>query len=363
MGLVVGLVRGAVRVAIRGAALPLRLLSGHKRGYNHPLIPTTCLTMNSNWKNFLSANGASVDAGAVVFPVGADDAEKRIHALAHLGVLEVAGSQAGQFLQGQITCNINDVNEQAGGLAALCTPQGKVISTFLLVKTATAYRLILPQALLDTVKNRLQKYILRTDVQLKDGSDHFCLLGLVDEFHGEALLVCTQTPVLTINLGNRRLLLAEPGQAIEIWAEKTGQQGFIPTHSNHWRYLDIAAGLPWLAPETAEQFIPQMLNLDKLGGISFNKGCYTGQEVVARTHYLGKAKRGLGLLACDPPIEPVANAPITDGTGQIVGRVLNAAQYCGSVQLLCVLPTDADDLNLHLPDYPNHTLTLMNSHG
>jgi len=319
--------------------------------------------MNSNWKDFLSANGASVDAGDVIFSAGTDNAEKRIHALAHLAVLEVAGSQAGQFLQGQITCNINDVIEQAGSLAALCTPQGKVISTFLLVKTAMAYWLIMPEALLATVKNRLQKYILRADVRLTDHSDSLCLLGLVDESQGEALFACTQTPTLSINLGNRRLLLAEPGQAIEIWTEKTGQQGFIPTDSSQWRYLDIAAGLPWLAPETSDQFIPQMLNLDKLGGISFNKGCYTGQEVVARTHYLGKAKRGLGLLACDPPVEPPANAPIADSAGQTVGRVLNAARHGGSARLLCVLPTDTDDQNLCLPDYPNHTLTLMNFHG
>lgn len=321
--------------------------------------------MNSNWKDFLLTDyAASITETDIVFHEGDGNDDGRIFALKHLAVLAVTGSQAGQFLQGQVTCNINDITEQNGRIGALCSAQGKVISTFLLVKTATAYWLVLPEELLDTVKNRLQKYILRADVQLTDLSDSLCLIGLTQQpADAEALFACTQDPVISINLGNRRLLVAEFGQALAVWTEQIRQQGCKPGSSKHWRYMDIVAGIPWLSTETSEQFIPQMLNLDKLGGISFTKGCYTGQEIVARTHYLGKAKRGLFLLAADTPSSPVAYASVADAGGQVVGKVVNAAEHDGLEKMLCVLPVDGNPDWFSLPDYPNHTLTLMDTHG
>lgn len=322
--------------------------------------------MNHIWHNFLLTNpGASVSDTDISFTGTTGKTGNGIYALKHLTVLQVAGTQAMPFLQGQITCNINDITEENGSIGALCTAQGKVISTFILIKMASAYGLILPATLLDTVKSRLQKYILRADVQLTDCTDSFCLIGLAGmEMHTGALFSCTQTQdtVTAINLGHRQLLLANPDQAIEIWAAHQ-KQGYTPENSTHWRYLDILAGIPWLDAETSEQFIPQMLNLDKLGGISLNKGCYTGQEIVARTHYLGKAKRGLFLLAANAALLPASNSAIADDTGQVIGRVLSAAEYDGKGKVLCVLPIDSNKGQLNLPDYPNHTLTLSETYG
>ncbi len=317
--------------------------------------------MNASWTSFLITEySANVQGRDVVFPSGMAETEKWICAINHLAVLTVTGSQAGQFLQGQATCNVQDVDGSTARLGAFCTPQGKVISTFLLVKWAMGYGLILPEGLLAKVKSHLQKYILRADVQLLGGQDDLCLLGMSSPENGDGQwFSCQQSPFFCINFGRRQLSVLEPTKAIEIWTEKVRRQNYLLVSSCSWRYQDIARGLPWLTAETSEQFIPQMLNLDKLDAISFTKGCYTGQEVVARTHYLGQAKRSMLRFAVNPPVAPSPHAPVADGNGKIVGRVLDAARHDGSARLLCVLPNDTVSSDLHLPDFPDHTLSLV----
>jgi len=317
--------------------------------------------MNSIWNSFLSTSySASVESVDVVFPSAIPEAEKWICAIKHLAVLTVAGDQAGQFLQGQVTCDVAEVDDSTARLGAFCNPQGKVISTFLLCKWTKGYGLVLPVEVLAKVKNHLQKYILRADVQLLDCQDELCLLGVSGpKNEGGRLFSCQQPPFLGVDFGRRQLMLLEPTKAMEFWTEKTRQHAYLPVSSRIWRYQDIAQGLPWLTAATSEQFIPQLLNLDKLDAISFTKGCYTGQEVVARTHYLGKAKRRMRMFAVDPPVEPLPHAPVADSHGQIVGRVLDAARDDGAARLLCVLPDDTVSPGLHLPDFPDHTLALI----
>lgn len=166
-------------------------------------------------------------------------------------------------------------------LGAFCNPKGRVISTFVLLKNENDFLLILPKSLLPTVQERLHRYKLRAKVEIIE----------------------TDLPK-----------------------------------------FDLPENLPWLCPETSEQFIPQWLNLDLLGGISFTKGCYTGQEIVARTHYLGEVKRRLFVARCDTELEITPNCSIIDESGATVGNVL-AAQN-GVVQ--CVLQVEAQNAVLHL---------------
>lgn len=306
--------------------------------------------------------GALTTDTDIHFPAAIANNGKQIYALSGLAVLTVAGNDAGQFLQGQITCNINDISEQQSSLGALCNPKGQVIATFLLVKTAAAFLLILPDTMLDTVKNRLQKYILRSAVTLVDNRDGLCLIGLRDpEMAPGPLFATSQNGFVRINFGGRYLVVAAPDAAIGFWSEQVNTLGFAAENSAHWHYLDIIAGIPWLNMETSEQFIPQMLNLDNLGAISFTKGCYTGQEIVARTHYLGKAKRALFVAECAPPA-PVANAVINNDAGQPVGKVLLAGQYGEGCKMLVVLQlSDSNYDGLKLSGHPNHPLTLVNT--
>ncbi|MEY2666950.1 MAG: hypothetical protein RLZZ384_1121 [Pseudomonadota bacterium] len=201
-----------------------------------------------------------------------------------LGGLSVCGEDAAVFLQGQTTCDVNGLEDKQGSCGAFCNAKGRVITTFYLIKIENNFLLILPNALLGGIQERLNRYKLRAKVN-------------ISESH------------LDINTFN------------------------------------LPKELPWLTHETSEEFIPQWLNLDKLGGISFTKGCYTGQEIVARTHYLGEVKRRLFLATYENKLEVISsNSLVIDGNESTVGHVLHAHE--GVMQ--CVLNIDSQHKALRL---------------
>ncbi|MDP2903085.1 MAG: folate-binding protein [Methylovulum sp.] len=364
--------------------------------------------MNPNWKNFLLSEQAGFETDfQISFLADTEQNYQRIYPVAHLTVLTVSGRDAAAFLQGQITCNVHGISETQSSLGALCNPKGRAIATFLLIKTGNAFLMVLPVELVETVKNRLIRYILRSNVVLTESCDELCLVGLSSATESpaddgipsvpsvpsvpsgaqgaqgaqgatpplkgglwtgavaEMLFSTTQQETIAVNLGTRKLIVAPSNLAISLWKEMVCL-GYQPTNSAHWRYLDIISGLPWLTTETSEAFIPQMLNLDKLGGISFNKGCYTGQEVVARTHYLGKAKRAMFLAECNTPDTPDPNSIIIDDslvdalteTDQTAGRVLLAEHDGTTCKMLIVIPvSDTGTYQLRLAN--QHKLTLL----
>ncbi|MGR8942264.1 MAG: CAF17-like 4Fe-4S cluster assembly/insertion protein YgfZ, partial [Gammaproteobacteria bacterium] len=160
----------------------------------------------------------------------------------------------------------------------------------------------------------------------------------------------------------RELLMADAAHAIRLWSDRVANQDCVPKGSEDWRLLDILDGIPWLTQSTSEEYIPQMLNLDKLGGISFTKGCYTGQEIVARTHYLGKAKRALFLAECGLDAAPEPNAPIQDKNSpeHNAGQVLTAISRDGLCRLLAVLhESESGEYDLMLKDHPEVSLRLL----
>lgn len=322
--------------------------------------------MNPNWKNFLLANNAILENDTdIVFPSPEHEGNKRIYPIAHLGVLTVAGKDSAKFLQGQITCNINDITDIKSSLGAMCNPKGRAITTFLLVKNADAFLMILPQELLASIKKRLQMYVLRSDVTLTDSSDELCLIGLSygASQPGEVLdFTTSRQENIVVNLQNRCLIIVKADNAQKFWSEQV-KLGYQPEDSAQWCYLDIISGIPWLIAATSEEFIPQMLNLDKLGGISFTKGCYTGQEIVARTHYLGKAKREMFLAECDALASPEPNSIIIDDsadTEQVIGKVLCAQNGQNSCKMLVVLQvSDINTYNLRLKNHNQHEIILL----
>lgn len=331
--------------------------------------------MNQSWKKFLLAENASFDNDTqIVFPSIKQESHNRIYPVANLAVLTVSGKDAAKFLQGQMTCDVNDITESKSSLGAFCNPKGRVITTFLLIKNKDMFLLVMPASLLATVKKRLQLYILRSDVALTDSSDEHCLIGL---WHSDKQTPChfTSEPLFTTNQRengllsislpqNRYLIIAEPPKAMALWSEKVVDSDFKLGDSDQWCFLDIISGIPWLSLETSEEFIPQMLNLDKLRGISFNKGCYTGQEIVARTHYLGKSKREMFLAECNlltPP--PAPNTPIFDDsleTEEVIGRVLQAQNHQDRCKMLIVLQlSDTKKNNLMIKNHDRSKITLL----
>jgi len=283
----------------------------------------------------------------------------RVFALSHLAVISVTGEDSGKFLQGQLTCDINEIQDLQANVAAFCSPKGRVISALLVVKAGPAFHLILPVCLLDKVIKKLQMYILRSLVRLTDQSQNWRLYGLAEQSTTDGKLkaqlnnlkfstdenIVIRHPAYFSNL----LCIAQNPAAVDSWIE---QNGYEIGSLAEWRYQELSAGFPWFEATGSEQYIPQMLNIDKLGGISFNKGCYTGQEIVARTHYLGRAKRHLFSVDCGAIEQtPAGGMHVLDGnTLQNVGDILHAETFSQNTRLLLVLQEEADWKNLVLDD-------------
>ena len=268
------------------------------------------------------------------------------------------GEDSAKFLQGQLTCDITSLPESQASLAAFCNPKGRVISTLLIVKTAKAFLLILPASLLDKVFKKLQIYILRSSVRLSDQNQSMQLLGLACQTAIE-LNSCTEAfglageDICIVKLPSpfSRYLAITPRPLPAEIANR--QSSFNIGNAEEWRYQDVSSGFPWFEESQSELYIPQMLNVDGLGGISFNKGCYTGQEIIARTHYLGKTKRSLFLAECGViDKSPDGGMAILDReTRQNVGNILSAQTFSQNTRLLLVLQAaDAESKNLVLDD-------------
>ncbi len=311
--------------------------------------------MNQDWYDFLTSTNAAIFSGQPLpYPSEKENYANKIYAIAELAVLTVTGNDAEQFLQGQTTCNIRDVSETQSSIGAFCTAKGRTISTFLIGKRQQSFLLVVPAELLPVVKKKLQLYVLRSDVHLNDSSDSYSLFGfirtnsvaenpLVPEQPLAALPVNDGTVISlpTITAAPRCLAILPANTAIGIWKDYAAQ-GMQTGNSSEWRTLDILSGIPWLNLLTTEQFIPQMLNLDQLGGISLNKGCYTGQEIVARTHYLGKAKRKMYLAECHATEPPEAGSAIIapeDASDQAVGSILSLQAMTTGFVMLIILQT------------------------
>ena len=312
--------------------------------------------MNPNWKNFLLSQQAEfLSPTDIHFSDSLLEQPLGMYAVVDLAVLTVSGNDAATLLQGQMTCNVYDISESQSSIAAMCTPKGRVIATFLLIKAETAFHLVLPVELLETVKKRLQMYVLRSKVTIGDNSETLCLIGTHSPATPAQTLFATNQSedVISINLSSsqaRYLQICTADKAVELWLDYVAQ-GFKPQSIEQWRYLDIVSGIPWLCLATSEMFIPQMLNLDELGGISYNKGCYTGQEIVARTHYLGQAKRALFLAECASLELPLPDARVVDASHETVGKVLQASKgKQGCLMLIVLQLNDVDTRSLQLID-------------
>lgn len=314
--------------------------------------------MNTDWINFLKSNKATFTANSeIIFPENQLIKNSNITAVAGLAIIKVCGKEAETFLQGQLTCNIKEINDSNSFFAAFCNAKGRTISTLLIFKKADDFLLILPNVLVGKVIQKLRLYVLRSDVLLVDASDEFCLIGLtmnnpeIPATYPKSNFAVTHDSGIIIKLpskDNRFLFVCSAAAAKSVWSEFMQNNNTSISNSQTWTYQDISAGLPWLTETSSEDFIPQMLNIDKLGGISFNKGCYTGQEIVARTHYLGKAKRELFLAECDKT-DLVSNAilDVIDEKNKSIGKVLSIQSNSIKHRILIVIPTtEANSKNL-----------------
>ena len=256
--------------------------------------------------------------------------------LPFLGVLRIGGADAARFLQGQLT---NDTRLLADGrtqISACNTPQGRVVALLRLRQTKKKNKKLLPQELAASVTASLRRFVLRAKVDLQVATD------LRVAWVARTL---TPTPesaaseIVSFDYAPDRQVIASRGTTL---CAMTGlsPERLHPEIENEWRAADIAAGLPQVFVATSGSFVPQMLNLDRLDAISFTKGCYTGQEIVARTQHLGRIKRRTlrYRLPPGPELAPLAALSLA---GQKVAEVVMSATRDGAVELLAVTSLEA----------------------
>lgn len=272
--------------------------------------------MNQEWTAFLAAQGLAADSAAESAEhfehFGQLDAERQaarndivIAPLTDLGLIRVSGEDAASFLQNLMTNDIQGIAETNARTAGFCTPKGRLLAIFLVWREGNDYLLMLPKEILPLLLKKLSMYILRAKVKLSDATDERALIGIsvaaavspAPNFNFLNTTLSRQSVSATdggqlIRLDDTRWLLSlDPVAAIRRWPDLTVNA--TATGLAAWHSLEIAAGQPRVTAATQEAFVPQMLNMDlpAVAGVSFTKGCYPGQEIVARTHYLGKVKR------------------------------------------------------------------------
>ncbi|MCQ0165769.1 folate-binding protein YgfZ [Pseudomonas sp. SD17-1] len=285
--------------------------------------------------------------------------------LSHEGVLAVRGSDAGKFLQGQLTCNINYLDEHTSSLGARCMVKGRMQSSFRIVPHADGFVLAMTHELLEPQLADLKKYAVFSKARLTDESSAWARFGLQ---HGDKALQALgiEPPTQDGAISRHDPLFAiavSPGRT-ELWVPAEQAAAVREQLAEHldegpldaWLLGQIRAGIGQVMAQTRELFIPQMINLQAVGGVSFKKGCYTGQEIVARMQYLGKLKRRLYRLALAEGTAPPPGTEVFSPThASSVGEVVLAATSAQGSELLAVLTADAvadDNLHLGSPEGP-----------
>jgi len=266
--------------------------------------------------------------------------------LGHLGVLRFSGPDASSFLQGQVSNDTRRLAQSQGLFAAYSSPQGRVLALMHLLPHSSGILAILPRDLLLPTLDALRKYVLRAKVSIEDASDAVSVAGV----HGsEAIREAglAVPPAANGYAESDGIAVAgvnhDPGRFWVLTAAATlASRGWVDSSEvrHDWRLADIRRGLPQIYLATRETFVPQMLNLDLLDGISFSKGCYTGQEIVARTQHRGRIKRRMYRLQLPAGEWAVGQAiRLTDGRA---GRLTELAQGAGHSEALAVLHAAAD---------------------
>ncbi|MDY7117224.1 folate-binding protein [Halomonas sp. SSL-5] len=311
-----------------------------------------------DWLTQLGASSLADDRITFDAPDGARQALDAtvVTPLVQFGVLDVVGADAETFLQGQASAQLTLVDGDVAPLTVFCTPKGRMLANAQLLRVAEEhYRLILHRDLVDSLAEHLKKFAPFYKVELKTRSD-LALIGLIGQEAGALAEVRLDIPPPAIwhQAGDADTqLLAHPGprprllailpatRAKDVWSALADQA--TPVGNAVWSLHDIQAGLGWLTSLHRDALLPQMINWEALGGISFKKGCYTGQEVVARAHFRGQVKRRLMRAQLEGSELPALGSPVETADGKGVGEVLAAElDAYDQAEVLAVLSTKED---------------------
>lgn len=326
---------------------------------------TASAQLGAEWLAFLRMRGAR-ENGAQIADFGQPEEELAeltaarhgtlLIPLTHLALLDCTGEDAQSFLQNQTTNDAAHLPADGAQYSAWCSPQGRMLASFILYRQNAGFRALLAADLCTATLTGLRKYILRAKVRLNALSGSHVLLGLAGAQTETALhaagLALPDRPMTTITgatatvirLGDidgmnsahgvhgthdaadvhwpRCIIAVETAAAPALFDALAANAR--PAGISAWQHLDVQTGVAWITAATRDAFVPQMLAFDKIGGVNFNKGCYPGQEIIARAHYLGKVKRSLYRLYSETPLAAGEAIYPTDSL-ETCGAVVQAA--------------------------------------
>ena len=338
--------------------------------------------MNETWKNFIRIQGAILDGNRVQH-FGHPAEERRAAALGHVladlsdySLIRARGDDTLNFLNGQLSNDIRQLDATRSQLAAWCNPKGRMMVIFRLFRRDKDYLLQLPAALQENTLKRLRMFVLRAKLTLENADTELSCVGLSGPeaekrlresagFAPKGDNACETRDEMTI------IRLPGPHPRFEIVAPTAAvaklwdilKSGATPVGPAVWAWLDIMAGIPGVHPETSEEFVPQMANLEVVGGVNFKKGCYPGQEIVARMQYLGKLKQRMYRAHFTGERAPRPGDAIyaPDFPGQSAGTVVEAQPSPdGGHDLLAVIQiSSAGAGELHLENENGPRLSLQ----
>ncbi|MFZ6772510.1 YgfZ/GcvT domain-containing protein [Undibacterium sp. SXout7W] len=314
------------------------------------------------WQDFLTQQGISVNDNGINGLNNAWDNNALetgfITILNDIGLIQASGEEAAHFLHNQLSNDVETLKQSELRRAAYCSPKGRMLASLLLFNNNEQIVLQVSKSILAPIHKRLQMFVLRSKVKLADITSQYVLLGLGGEAAAASLqswfpdLPKAENTSISNEFGQllrvsdskglpRYEWLAPPETAVQAWTALS--TALTPVNTAAWRLSEIQAGIPMIIAATQEQFVPQMVNFEIIGGVNFKKGCYPGQEIVARSQYLGKLKRRMALVS-------IATADVRAGmevfspcdAEQACGMVVNAEQYSASDSLALVEMKVAD---------------------
>lgn len=294
-------------------------------------------------------------------------------------LIKIEGADAQTFLHNQFTNDLRLVNEQTSQLSSYCSPKGRILALFRIFKHGDTYYMAMPRTILEPTIKRLRMFVLMSKVTLTDVSDEMGHMGLsgpesaallkaaVDDLpaaidgvshHDELFIIRIPGPQPRFDLFGPKEKLAALHQKLAANVSEAD--------ANMWQLLDIHAAIPTIYPQNVDAFVPQMVNLQAINALNFKKGCYPGQEIVARMQYLGKLKRRMYLAHVDTGTAPPPGATLfgpnneqgaEHKAGAVVAAQLNPEGGC---DLLAVLEIEAaENTPVHLESASGPTITLL----
>lgn len=261
--------------------------------------------------------------------------------LTHFALIEVAGPDSERFLQGQLTCDVVALANQHWLLGACCNPKGRMVANFVIAKIDNSFWLRVPHDNAQALLDHLSRYIVffKASMQLRND---WQVLGSLTGLTSPSLI----KQALPLQLADQQILLNWPDGRQECWQAPSNST--LPIIDQAWTLADIQQGIAWVTETTRLEWLPQEIDWAQQGGVSFNKGCYTGQEIVARLQFLGKSKKLWVQITSETELELPLLTELSDDSGKNVGQLASRASKMG----LAIIHKDLEQPELYAAQQP-----------